>query len=629
MPALLLRLSAAVVLLMAGAAHAAQVERVDIRGLDDEAMALNVRTSLSIVDAIGKDLSGRRMAYLLREAENETREALEPFGYYSPTIVVERTRDGVTTVINAPGADAAATPPPAPDTAGDPATPRAANTSPVTVTITVSPGEPVTVRRADIAIEGEGGEDKYLLEDLDAFVPREGDVFDHGLYEASKARVTRRLAERGYFDADFLARRVEVTRAQHAADIDLAWNSGPRYDIGATTFVQAPRILRDSLLERLVYWEDGSYYHQGKLDRLRESLARLDYFSAIDIEPHPAQARDGQVPVTVTLTPAKRTIYTAGLSYGTDSGAGVRLGAERRYLNDRGHKGLAQLDWAQRRKTFTLQYRIPAFAWFDGWYTATAQFADEQTDYIDTRRLELIASRSGEVNEKLTASLSVHGLRERWAYEAEDDGDPETPPDYSTATFFYPSLRAEYVDADDRLYPRDALGGTLLLRGGVEGAGSDASFAQAHLTTRWYRGLGEKSRFIARGEIGHTLVGDEITTMPPSLRFHAGGDRSIRGYGWREVGPRIGEEGDEFPVGAKNVITASVEYEQYIGKGEWGGAVFIDSGSAFDDTPDWRTGVGIGLRWRSPVGPLRLDVAHGLDDPDSQFQVYLNIGADL
>ncbi|MEJ2829893.1 MULTISPECIES: POTRA domain-containing protein, partial [unclassified Lysobacter] len=88
-----LALAAALTLGAAGVAQAATVTSVEIRGLD-EPMTINVRTSLSLVDAIGKDLSGRRLGYLLREAENETREALEPFGYYSPTIKVEDTRSG-------------------------------------------------------------------------------------------------------------------------------------------------------------------------------------------------------------------------------------------------------------------------------------------------------------------------------------------------------------------------------------------------------------------------------------------------------------------------------------------------------------------------------------------------------
>lgn len=648
---------------IAGAAQAAQVSKVEIRGLD-EAMTQNVRVSLSLVDTIGKDVSGRRLGYLLREAENEAREALEPFGYYSPTIKVEDSRGtrriatSEGTDPNAPAegdrssadagaaadtgadtrsagnaaagdsnADPAATPP---VDASAQAAPARAASPPITVTITIDKGEPVKVRRSDVAILGAGSDDRYLKQDLAAFKPGPDQVFEHAAYEASKTKISRRLAERGYFDADFTSRRVAVTRAEHAADIDLVWTSGQRYDMGPITFEQTPkRIIRDSLLERLVYWEQGSYYHQRKLDTFRESLARLDYFASIDIEPQPDQAVDGQVPVKVTLTPAKRSIYTAGLSYGTDSGAGVRLGVERRYLNDRGHKALAQVDFAQRRKTATLQYRIPAFAWLDGWYTFSLQGTDEQTDYIDSRRVELVASRSGKINQHWTATASLHGLRERWAYADEDDNDPTTPVDYRSATFLYPSLRAEYVDADDRLYPRNGISATGMLRGGLEGAGSDANFLQAHLTARWYKGLGARSRLITRGELGHTFT-DALVDLPPSLRFYAGGDRSVRGYEWREVGPRIpaipGRKA--FALGAKNVITGSVEYEQYFND-SWGGAVFVDSGSAFDDSPDMRTGVGVGVRWRSPVGPLRVDIARGLDNPDSGFQLYINIGADL
>ena len=576
------------------AVHAAEVGEVRIVGLD-EPMTDNVRAALTLVEARGKERSGRRLAYLVREADNETREALQPFGYYSPTISVERSR-------------------------GEGAT---------TVTITVDPGQPVTVRRSHVAIEGEGGRDRYLKEDLGEFQPKPGEVFDHRLYEASKAKLTRRLAERGYFDADFRSRRVEVTRAEHAADIDLVWTSGQRYDMGPLHFEQTPQtIIRPALLQRLQYWEDGSYYHQGKLDRLRESLARLDYFASIDIQPRPEDAVGNDVPVTVTLTPAKRSIYTAGLGYGTDSGAGVRLGLERRYVNDRGHKALAQLDYAERRKTLTVQYRIPAFAWLDGWYTISAQAADEQSDYVDSRRVELVGSRSGEINSHLTAVASLHALRERWAYLADDDGDPATARDYRFATFTYPSLRAEYIDADNLVFPRDGLSGTLLLRGGVEGAGSDASFAQVRATSHWYRGIGASNRLLVRGELGHTYT-NSLVDMPPSLRFFAGGDDSIRGYGWREVGPRIeGVDGKLYAVGAENVATASVEFEHYFTE-NWGAAAFVDSGSAFNDSPEWRTGVGMGVRWRSPVGPVRVDIAHGLDDPDASFQIYLSVGADL
>src|SRR5690606_11602571 len=218
---------------LTGNAHAASVASVEIRGLD-EAMEENVRTSLSLVEALDDEVTWRRLAYMMRAAGDETREALEPFGYYSPRIVVERVRGDDRRVIldtaaatEQEAADSAAATAQAVREAGQA---RAAGGPdvPVSVVITVEPGEPVRVRRADIAIIGEGQSDRYLQEELDAFIPREGSILDHPTYEASTTRISRRLAERGYFDADFSARRVAVTRAEAAADIELVWTSGER-----------------------------------------------------------------------------------------------------------------------------------------------------------------------------------------------------------------------------------------------------------------------------------------------------------------------------------------------------------------------------------------------------------------
>ncbi len=591
---------AAALLMFCAGAQAAQIAGVRIDGLDP-LMETNVRTALSLEDAVGKRVSDARLDYLLRVAEDETREALEPFGYYSPDIAIADSAAGAAV----------------------------ADDAPVSVTISVRIGEPVRVRSAALAIEGDGDDDRYLKEELDAFTPKVGDVFEHARYEQSKAFITRRLAERGYFDADFAARRVEVTRAERAADIDLRWNSGDRYDMGEMIFDQGPKpIIRESLLREFIYWEEGDYYHQGRLDRLRKSLTGLDYFSRIDIEPSPEDAVDGRVPVTVRLTPAKRSIYSVGGSFGTDSGFGVSLGLERRYLNSRGHKALAQLDYAEKRKTLTLQHRIPAFAWRDGWYTTSLQAYDEQTEYIDTRRYEAVFSRSGQYNRELNLVASVHALQERWAYAIDDRLRPVRL--YRQSTYLYPSLVAEYVKADDRIHPRNGFGGTATLRGGLEGAGSDANFLQLHVRGSWFRGLGERSRLIARGEVGATFT-DALAEIPPTLRFYAGGDRSVRGYDYREIGPRIRPVagGKAFAVGAKNVATASLEYEQYFNDA-WGFAAFVDGGSAFDDQLDrWRKGIGLGLRWKSPVGPLRVDIGHGLDDPDASFTLHINLGADL
>ncbi|WP_323547940.1 autotransporter assembly complex protein TamA [Xanthomonas campestris] len=579
--------------ILAGSAFArGTIDKVEIKGLDgddDAEMIENIEVSLSLYEAVGKEQGESRLEYLLAQAERQTREALEPFGYYSPTIDIAAPRDGER----------------------------------LTVVITVNRGEPVRVRQSHISITGWAEQDRYLGQDLKQFEPREGQVFSHPQYEASKVRITRRLAERGYFDADFTQRRVAVTRAEHAADIDLNWDSGRRYDMGAVRFDYD--YFRPGLFEPLVYWDEGSYYHEGKLDRLRESLTKLDYFSTIDIQPKPEEADDqGRVPVDVKLTRAKRTVYTSGLSYGSESGAGVRGGVERRYVNSRGHKMDTQLDYAQNRKSLTTSYRVPAFRWLDGWYTASARLYDEQTEYIDLRNVKLTGSRSGQINERWSAIASINALRERWRFSS---GSDFTDAVYETSTLIYPQLQANYVNVDDRLFPRSGVSGQMFIRGGAEGAGSDTNFGQLYGQLRWFLGAGDNGRVILRGEGGTTWTSD-LVAMPPSLRFFAGGPNSIRGYAFREVGPRTPKP-DEFALGAKNVVTASAEYEHYLKGGPWGGAVFVDSGSAFDDTPDWRTGIGFGLRWRSPVGPVRVDIAHGLNDPDSQFQLYIDIGANL
>lgn len=642
---------AGVCLLASGPALADRVTEVRIEGVADPAMRANVRSALSLQNELDKDLRPRRLGYLLRVAEDEARRALEPFGYYAPTVTVERSdRNGqprghaAARTENAPDPDdpdLSATSPPedtptadSPDAespAGDAADEEASSQRmhsrdhTLTVTVRIDPGQPVRVRGFDLGVDGPGGEDATVEAALALFHPRTGEVLDHTLYEAGKTRIARALADHGWFDADLSSHRVEVTRADQAADIALRWNSGQRYSLGEVRFRQTPEpFLHDALLHKLVRWQPGAPYDEAEVERLRASLVALDYFALVDVQARPDEASDRSAPVVVELSPAKRSIYTLGVSYGTLDGPGFSAGVERRYLNARGHKALAQLDWASRRKAATLQYRIPAFAWLDGWYTASLQASDELTDYVNSRRLELVASRSGQYDNHLNLAVSMHLLRERWAYRT----ILKPTEDFRFASFLFPALQADYVDVDDRMEPRRGFGAHLTLRGGRGGSDGQSNFAQLYLSGQWFHGFDEDSRLIARGELGHTFAGD-VLDLPPSLRFYAGGDRSVRGYGWHEIGPRIHTSGGVYYTGASNLLTASLEYERYFG-GPWGAAVFVDSGSAFEGRhADMRTGVGIGLRWRSPVGPVRIDLAHGLDGPDAPVTLHLNIGADL
>ena len=607
-------------LLACAPALADQVTAIRIEGLTDEAMRDNVRTALSLHAELDKDLRQRRLAYLLRVAPDEARQALEPFGYYDPTITITRSDRR---------SDAGATGEDEIESDGDEAAvaaPTGARASrQLTITIRIDPGQPVRVRGFDLGVDGPASDDTEVMAAIALFQPRPGEILDHTRYEEGKTRIGRALAGHGWFDARTSAHRVEVSRAGRSADIALRWDSGQRYTLGEAHFTQTPApFLRESLLQKLVPWEPGAAYDEAQVDRLRAALVALDYFALVDVQATPEQASDRRTPIEVELSPAKRSIYSLGLSYGTLDGPGISAGVERRYLNTRGHKALAQLDWASRRKAATLQYRIPAFAWLDGWYTASLQASDELTDYVNSRRLEAVASRSGQYERHLNLAVSLHLLRERWAYRTILKPTQE----YRYASFLFPALQAEYANVDDRMAPRRGFGAHAVVRGGTGGSNGRATFAQVYLSGQWFHGFDADSRLIARGELGHTFT-DDVLDLPPSLRFYAGGDRSVRGYGWHEIGPRINTSGGIYYTGAPNLLTASLEYERYFG-GPWGAAVFIDSGSAFEGRrPDLRTGIGIGLRWRSPIGPVRIDVAHGLNDPSAPVTLHLDIGADL
>ncbi|MDM7486487.1 MAG: BamA/TamA family outer membrane protein, partial [Vibrio metschnikovii] len=154
---------------------------------------------------------------------------------------------------------------------------------------------------------------------------------------------------------------------------------------------------------------------------------------------------------------------------------------------------------------------------------------------------------------------------------------------------------------------------------------SETRATRVQAGSSWVRSLGERHRGLFRID-GSANFADEFDKLPPSLRFFAGGDNNLRGYGYQSISPR---DASGSLTGAKYMATSSLEYQYRIG-GNWWAALFVDYGDAFNDTPDWKTGTGFGLRWVSPVGPLRLDFAWGLDsEPGDRFKLHFTLGPEL
>ncbi len=567
-------------LLLAPQAEALQVKAIEFAGLN-ELQILNVRSELSLAQTqldANAVISENRLDYLMRLAPREVRLGLEAFGYYDAQVESKVVRDGEN----------------------------------VNVYFTIVLGQPVEVRKLALSVSGAAETDPVIKAEVAAFEPTQGDVFHHGYYETSKINISRALNERGYFEANLNTHKVEVTRAEHAADIALNWTSGQRFRFGEARF--EGHQFTDELLEKLVPWEPGQAFDQSELFSLQKTLADLDYFAAINVQPLPDEAKDGVVPIQISLTPAKRSIYSLGLRYGTDSGAGFASSLERRWVNRRGHKLLVDLNVAQEKSDFTAQYRVPAFSKIEGWYGFRASLREERINDSDTQYTELALSRNGRWhNWNLQGALEYK--RERY-----DDVLLGTR---SFSTIVAPVLTAEWKRFDDINSPRKGYRFFLETRVGSKAIGSDIDFVQLRTEARYIRGLGLSNRILLRGELGATIT-DDFALLPPSQRFYAGGDHSIRGYGYRELGQSAG--GVVF--GGKNLAVASVEFEHMFNP-TWGGAVFVDAGDAYDDQINAKVGVGLGLRWRSPVGPIRIDIARGLNEPDQNFRLHVSLGPDL
>lgn len=590
-------LLAVALLLSAPAALAARIT-ASVDGVDGDLKAA-VIAGIEVAQYGSRDISAAQARRLYERAATQARSALEPYGYYNADISGELVQHGDAYI----------------------------------AVLHVKAGEPVKITTLDIRLDGDADGQQGVRKALAAFSPRVGQPLDHAAYEKSKATIQAALFGSGYLDAELVTHQVEVTRSANAADVHLAWKVGTRYRLGATTFEggQFP----DAFMQRYLPWHEGDFYTQDQVLALQQRLIDADYFSIAQVQPDREHAHDGSVPITVILAPAKRTIYTAGVFIGTDTGPGLRGGIERRWINLRGHKLKTEAILATRLKTVSALYQVPLPGSDNHSVNFGATYRDENTDTSTSQTLGLAATDS-RLWQAWTRTLGLKFLT----------GNFEVANIQGSTTLLYPEVSLARKQADDPMFVRRGWSLTLAARAAQKGLVSDASFAQTSVDAKWIRGLGERSRFIARGSLGATSTSD-FDKLPPELRFFAGGDRSIRGYPFQTIGPPLAPEDlaaararcaarpkstcQAFVIGGKNLVVASAEYEYYF-KPNWGVATFVDTGDAFSSFADYRqkVGAGFGLRWRSPVGMIRADLGFPIHDSNaSGVELHIVIGPDL
>lgn len=482
---------------------------------------------------------------------------------------------------------------------------------PPTARYRIEPGPPTTISAVDVQIDGAAASDPFIESLRTRLAPKVGERFVHAPYEASKRALLNALAAHGYLEAEIKSARVEVERLKGIARVQLAIASGPRFKVGAL-IVEGSQFA-PGYIERYYALPDDGYYQQSDLLALQQRLSDTEYFAIVDVTPDLEQARDAVVPIRVALKPAKRRLYRGGIGFTTDVGAGVFGGVEARYLNQRGHRGSIETELMQRRRRLAVSYVLPSFDAGDRQRSIGLALRDENTATVDERSTEVVIADS--------RPLGSFALQSAVKLQS---GDYTVGGERGSSTLLYPEVSLERLRQNDPLYPTRGHRIRVKLRQSIAG---DAQFTQVEAGIKWLRALDDdgRRRVLARLDVGYTAT-DELSDLPPNLRFFAGGDQSVRGYEYRGLGP-LNTRG--LVRGGERLAVASVEFEQRISK-SFGVAAFADVGNAFDNGADAVRGAGIGLRWRSPIGPVRLDLAQPLtEDFDDGLRVHLVIGPDL
>jgi translocation and assembly module TamA len=551
---------------------------VAIVGVSGEVLE-QVQSSLSIAKEQGQQqLTDDWLEVLHGRAPEEIRESLQALGYYRAQVRGELRKDGPLKLAS----------------------------------YRIDLGPALRVTKLNISVTGEGAADPEFEQVLRKLPLKRGAPLHHGRYEASKSQLERLATARGYLDARWTRHEALVDLGTYQASVFLNLNTGRRYRFGNVEFPEGN--IKRSVLAKSVPWKRGEPYSAAKLLDLQNKLRDTNYFTQVEVAPRREAHKDGEIPIAVRLTPNKKLRYSVGLGFGTDTGPRLALALDNRYTNRRGNRLSLDARISPVLSRGIFEYSIPYAGPRKARISVTGSLVQENTDTAKSRALQLGVSQISTVwGWQQTLSL-------RYLFE-----DFKIADEQRQVSLLIPGIGWWRSEADDTLYPRRGYRVSLDFSGAFEGFVSDTSFVQGRALGKLIRPVGKRDRLLLRAELGATSTPD-FDLLPASLRFFAGGDNSIRGFGFKNLGPTNARG---LVIGGRYLAVGSVEYEHRV-RDKWAVAVFSDFGNAFNDFNDkLHYSIGTGIRWRSPVGPVRLDIATGISEDDTPVRLHLTLGPEL
>jgi translocation and assembly module TamA len=572
-------------LLLAMLALPAQADiKVQVEGVDGD-LRSNVLAFLSVERYKQRtDVDEDTVTRLFNRIDGEVRSALRPYGHYDPKVKSDYRRDG----------------------------------NDWRVTITIEPGAPVRVRHVSVVIEGEGAMDPAFDAMRRQTWLREGMRLNHGTYEQVKNELTNTAAANGYLGARLLQNQMLVDTTALTASIDLKLETGPRYRFGEISIEQT--VIRPELMRRFLRFHAGDPYSLSELLRTQFALDDSLYFSSVDVTPDTPDAATLTVPVRISATKSRRQ-FSLGGGYGTDTSVRGTLGWTDSRVNDRGHRLRLELKASEYTRRLDTRYDVPIGDPALEKFSVDSILRSEELSDLDTSEFSVRPSVT-----------RVSGRWQRVTSLSATHTSTQSGQDTQSVNLLVPGFALASV-------PEGYLGEALFSRafyaeliGSHRALGSDAAFLRLLLQSERVFDLGRSWHLLLRGELGISLTRN-FDELPGIYRFFAGGDRSVRGFGYNSLSPEepvLQEDGTTQleKTGGRHLVVGSIEFAHDLPH-NLAVATFFDIGNAFNKFGDsLEYSAGVGVRYRLPVVSLGLDIAQPLSR-SGKPRLHLNISPKL
>ena len=568
-------------LCLAVPAHAEDKVKIIIAGVEGDVLN-NVRETLTLPYGLIKDGKVDRLwlTRFTRQAEEKVPASLEPFGYYSAraSIVLEI---------------------PVPDE--------------FIVHVDINPGPPVILADVNVSIAGPGQAETSLVDLARNFPLKKGDIPLHRVYEEARQNLETRARELGYLDAAYTTHEIRIDETAASARIVLILETGEKYYFSTVT-IAGTSDYPDTFLRRYIPFSEGDVFSQAKLDEAQRQLNNSERFREVTIMPEKELAYDHKIPVNVLLTPLPRQSIKPGVGYGTDTGA--RFSTHYRNINlfHRGHELNSNLYIAEHLQGLSTNYIIPGR---QDIRTFTSLQLSFQREDIPTYISSFVALELDQTN---SFSLTRQGT----VYVRFQQEDFTIGNQNSISRYVLPGIRFSETTYDNLARPTRGFRYAFDLRGTHNLLGSTTQLLQLIAEGNHVLSLPWRLSVLTGTRMGITFFSDPLQELPPSLRFFAGGDQSVRGYAYQSLGP---SDSSGQVVGGKHLLTGHIDIQRAI-LDDWAVSVFYNAGNAFDSFKDVKLfqAVGMGVHYYTPVGALNLFVARQIQKEDPEYRIHFTVG---